>query len=193
MAALEAICRHAPNNSTPQVYNAYALTTSAYLSAQALPMLLTPRIIAAMLSPDMRSATDLEYYLSRLLGLTLLALAALSLVLTGTVPLTTSPPAATTTDTDDARAPYAQPTLLVTFLYHAACAFYSYAVWTQGGLFPHLVGVIGSAGLAAVGLWCILFATTEGRFSKKTGADKRTSSYPFKNVEADKRKAGKRL
>jgi len=153
-------------------------------------MLLSPRMIVAMLSADARAATDLEHYLSRLLGLTLLALAALSLILTGTVPLTTSP---ATTDADDHSAPYAQPTLVTTFFYHAACAFYSYAVWTQAGLFPHLVGVAGSTVLAAMGLWCILFATTEGRFSKKTGADKRTSGYPFKNVEADKRKAGKRL
>jgi len=53
-------------------------------------------------------------------------------------------------------------------------------------------GVVGSSVLASMGLWCILFASSEGRISKKTGADKRTSGFPFKNVEADKRKVGKK-
>lgn len=44
-----------------------------------------------------------------------------------------------------------------------------------------------------MGLWCILFASTSGRISRKTGADKRTSGFPFASKEsasAKKRKMG---
>ena len=51
------------------------------------------------------------------------------------------------------------------------------------------LGTLGSGFLAAVAFWCILFASSDGRISRKTGADKRTSGYPFKNDEADKRKS----
>jgi hypothetical protein len=37
-----------------------------------------------------------------------------------------------------------------------------------------------------------LFGTSDGRISRKTGADKRTSGFPFKNAEADKKRAGKK-
>lgn len=33
-------------------------------------------------------------------------------------------------------------------------------------------------------LWIILFGTGGGRISRKTGADKRTSSFPFGNKES---------
>lgn len=54
------------------------------------------------------------------------------------------------------------------------------------------LGIAGYGGIAAVGLWCLLFAREGGRISKRTGADKRTSGFPFKNVEADKKKAGRK-
>lgn len=50
------------------------------------------------------------------------------------------------------------------------------------------LGTLGSGFLAAVAAWCILFASSDGRISRKTGADKRTSGYPFKNNEADRKK-----
>jgi len=55
------------------------------------------------------------------------------------------------------------------------------------------LGTVFSGALAAVGLWCILFASSDGRISRKTGADKRTSGLPVKNAEADKRKGRKRM
>lgn len=142
-----------------------------------------------MLTTPVRDATDLEHYLSRLLALTLLTLAVLQLVLTGSVPLTSSLRA--TTAESDPTAPYVQPTMTITFLYHAACAFYSYALWTSTRIFAFTLGAVGSGVLAAMGLWCILFAAEAGRVSKKTGADKRVSGFPFGNVEADKRKGKK--
>ena len=45
--------------------------------------------------------------------------------------------------------------------------------------------------MAAMGLWCLMFA--EGsRISKRTGADKRTSGWPFKNAEAERKKVGRK-
>lgn len=58
----------------------------------------------------------------------------------------------------------------------------------------HALGAIGSGSLACMGLWCILFASGSGRISRKTGADKRTSGFPFGNKEsagAKKRGLGK--
>jgi len=50
------------------------------------------------------------------------------------------------------------------------------------------LGTLGSMFLAAVAFWCIMFASSNGRISRKTGADKRMSGFPFKNSEAGKRK-----
>jgi hypothetical protein len=73
-------------------------------------------------------------------------------------------------------------------LYHATMGFYCYALWTQSGSTSYALGVIGSGLLAAIGLWCVLFASSDGRISRKTGADKRTSGFPFNNKEAAKKK-----
>jgi hypothetical protein len=107
------------------------------------------------------------------------------------VPLSSSLREGITSSYQDSEAPYAQATLTITFLYHAFHGFYSYTMWTSTGLYTFMLGVMGSSVLASLGLWCILFANSEGKISKKTGADKRTSGFPFKNVEADKRKAAK--
>lgn len=39
-----------------------------------------------------------------------------------------------------------------------------------------------------MGLWCLLFGDDKGHISKRTGADKRTSGWPFGNSVAAKRK-----
>lgn len=41
--------------------------------------------------------------------------------------------------------------------------------------------------MAAFGLWNVMFGSDKGHISKRSGADKRTSGFPFKNNEADKR------
>jgi hypothetical protein len=99
----------------------------------------------------------------------------------------TYPPGATTSNTDP-KAPYALPTLTITAIFHAIYAFYCYAMWTQTGVLSFSLGTLGSTFLAAIAFWCILFASSNGRISRKTGADKRTSGFPFKNNEAEKRK-----
>ncbi|KAF3040961.1 hypothetical protein E8E12_008830 [Didymella heteroderae] len=152
------------------VYYFYSYGTAAWLATQAAPLIASPTMIVALLSPEVREATTLEVYFSRTLGFTLLTLGILTVLLTGS-------------------APYALPTLTITALFHAATAFYCYGLWTETGVFSFGLGSIGSVFLGAVALWCILFASSNGKISRKTGADKRTSGFPFKNSEADKRKA----
>lgn len=78
-------------------------------------------------------------------------------------------------------------------MHHGASAFLSYARFYQTGQTGYVFGCVGSGVLAAFALWCLLFAGDKGRTSRRTGADKRTSGFPFKNAEADKRKVRKEL
>jgi hypothetical protein len=144
----------------------------------------------------------------------LFALGIMIVLLTGSVPLTSSisdsmsplspktksqlttelaTNAGVTTEASDPTAPYAVPTLTISTLYHAAAAFFSYARYSTTGSTAFALGSVGSTALAAVGLWCILFASSSGRISRKTGADKRTSGFPFGNKEsASSKKKGLR-
>lgn len=122
----------------------------------------------------------------------MLAIALLTIILTGSIPLTAESADGVSTDETDPRAPYAVPVLFVTTLLHAALAFYDYTCYTLSGQVALGIGTVGSGIIASVGLWCLLFATTRGKLDAKTGADKRTSGFPFKNVEADKRFAEKK-
>lgn len=94
----------------------------------------------------------------------------------------------------DAVSPYANAVVLLSTLYHASQAFYSYAKFSGSDAGGYFFGALGSVLLAAFGLWCLMFGGDKGRISKRTGADKRTSGFPFSNVEASKRKGkGKEL
>ncbi|KAF2639809.1 hypothetical protein P280DRAFT_470422 [Massarina eburnea CBS 473.64] len=170
------------------VYYFYSYGTAAWTALQAAPLIASPTMIVALLSPEVRDASTLEVYFSRSVGFALLTIGALQVLLTGSVPLSSRLTEGATTSATDPKAPYAVPTLTITALFHATAAFYAYAMWTETGVTGFSLGVIGSAFLCAVGLWCILFASTDGRISRKTGADKRTSGFPFKNSEASKRK-----
>ncbi|KAF2198333.1 hypothetical protein GQ43DRAFT_422681 [Delitschia confertaspora ATCC 74209] len=171
------------------VYYSYTYSTAGWLALQALPLITSPTMIVTLLSPEVREATPLEVYFSRTLGFTLLTIGILQILLTGSVPLQSRLTSAegTTTDPEDPKAPYALPTLTVTMTFHALYAFYSYMMWTETGISSFALNVLGSGFLFAVGGWCVLFASSDGRISRKTGADKRTSGFPFKNAEADKR------
>ncbi|KAL6708433.1 hypothetical protein ACN47E_002696 [Coniothyrium glycines] len=171
------------------VYYFYSYGTAAWLATQAVPLISSPTMIVALLSPEVREATTLEVYFSRTLGMTLITLGILTVLLTGSVPLSSRLTEGVTTSAADPKAPYALPTLTITAMFHAAYAFYGYAMWTQTGVISFGLGTLGSGFLAAVAGWCILFASSDGRISRKTGADKRTSGFPFKNTEADKRKS----
>ncbi|KAJ4367519.1 hypothetical protein N0V83_007102 [Neocucurbitaria cava] len=170
------------------VYYFYSYGTAAWLATQAAPLIASPTMIVALLSPEVREASTLEVYFSRTLGMTLLTLGLLTVLLTGSVPLSSRLSEGATTSAADPKAPYALPTLTITALFHATYAFYCYGMWTETGVMSFGLNTIGSGFLSAVALWCILFASSDGRISRKTGADKRTSGFPFKNTEADKRK-----
>lgn len=140
----------------------------------------------------MDSLSAIELYFARSLGFSLLAVAMLTMMLTGSIPLTTGISESVTTDDSDPKAPYAYPTLMVTFMFHALSAFYTYTSYVTGGQSVFAVAVAGNSALAFVGLWCVLFASSNGKISRRTGADKRTAGFPFSNKEADKKRAGKK-
>lgn len=84
---------------------------------------------------------------------------------------------------------------MVTSVLHAVFASYTYAWYTSGsggGQTAFGLAMVGYALLAFVGLWCLLFARDGGHISRRTGADKRMSGFPFGNTEADKKRKGEK-
>lgn len=92
----------------------------------------------------------------------------------------------------DQPSPFAKAVLLITTLHHGAAAFYCWTRYGGTGQTGFVLGFTGSTFLACFGLWCLMFAGEKARVSRRTGADKRTSGFPFANAEAEKRKAGKK-
>jgi len=134
---------------------------------------------------------DLETYFSRSLAIALLTLALLTIILTGSVPLssTPAPSSPSPSASSDPNAPYVLPILLLTTTFHSTCATYGYMQYLNTGQTAFAMSVAGYGSLAAMGLWCVLFGQG-GHVSRRTGADKRTSGWPFGNVEAGKKKKG---
>lgn len=81
--------------------------------------------------------------------------------------------------TEEGISPYASAVILVTTLHHASAAFYCWRKYSGTDQTGFLFGFAGSAFMAAFGLWCAMFGGDKTRLSKKTGADKRTSGFPF--------------
>ncbi|KAH9904198.1 hypothetical protein F4778DRAFT_86270 [Xylariomycetidae sp. FL2044] len=160
----------------------YALTTLAWNLTQALPLLIWPQAIISLLSDSNStlttttinppSSSSLEIYLARSLALALIALGGASLVSAGGLEDSSS----STTPPKNLTA-----LLLVTTLHQAATAFYAWALWggSRDGGTGFLLGSLGSAATAAYGVWCLLFGDGEGRISRRTGRDKRTSGLLF--------------
>ncbi|TGJ84119.1 hypothetical protein E0Z10_g4655 [Xylaria hypoxylon] len=163
--------------------SAYSFASCGWNALQALLLIVGPQVVLTLLKPAETAnlaASDVEQYLARSLGFTLLALGLVTVVLSGSVPVGPA--------LDDTPSPYAAPVLLLTTLYHGASAFYGWARYTSTGQTGYLLGFVGSALLAAFGTWCLLFGGEKARISRRTGADKRTSGFPFRNAEADRRK-----
>ena len=201
---------------TTQPYTLYALSTSAWGTLQSLPLLFAPRLIVSLCSTDTsvtRRTTDLETYLCRTLGLTLLALAASNLIFTGVIPIgpqaqpssssTSSPSGRSSKDRlssgSDTGSPPRRPgtaatnelgkaTATVAVAFQAVTAFYLYTQLMGGWSFAFTAGLVGNAALFCFGTWTLLFGGDVGRVSKTTGADKRTSGFPFGNSEAAREK-----
>ncbi|KAI9731662.1 MAG: hypothetical protein M1818_007792 [Claussenomyces sp. TS43310] len=175
-----------------EVFNAYCFGTAGWLATQALPLLVSPRLIITILSPDVHQPSSLEEYFSRSLGIALLTLGILCLLLTGAFPLPSSYETATNESTPPPN-PYASPTLILTTLYHSTTSFYTYTRYNRTQQSGFILATAASGTLAAFGLWVAMFGGGSGRISKRTGADKRTSGWPFSNSEARKKRAGKKL
>lgn len=104
-----------------------------------------------------------------------------------------NPPSKSSTVPAGFVSPFADAVIFISSSYHFSTAFYSYHRYNTTGAGGYIFGALGSAFLAAFGLWCLLFGSG-GHISKRTGADKRTSGFPFRNHEASKRKGrGKEL
>ncbi|TQS34787.1 hypothetical protein Golomagni_04818 [Golovinomyces magnicellulatus] len=187
-------------------FNSYIYGSSLWVTIQALPLVVSPTIVVALLSKEIREASgevslylsgilnhdadkfisaDVEEYLSRSLGMALFAIGFLSIFLAGDVPSPSnlSDPANTGIKSEiiNLKAPYAVTMLTTTMLYHSAVATFCYVRYSTSNQTPYILGSIGSASLASLGLWCVLFSSSESHRSKKTGADKRTSGFPFSN------------
>ncbi|KAI0489634.1 hypothetical protein F4859DRAFT_159634 [Xylaria cf. heliscus] len=168
--------------------SAYSFASCGWNALQAAPLIIGPQAIVVLLALPgdeySRAASgDLEHYLARSLGLSLLALGLVTVVLTGSVPVGSA-----ADSTRDAPSPYAAPVLLLTTLFHGASAFHNWARYGATDKAGYFLGFLGSAVLAAFGTWCLLFGGEKAHISRRTGADKRTSGFPFKNAEADRRK-----
>lgn len=194
-----------------QPFTIYALATSAWGTVQSLPLLLAPRLIVSLCSTgEGRKTTDLEAYLCRTLGLTLLALAASNLIFTGVIPIGPQAPAASTSSSrsskersssgEDSSSPprrgagvankneVGKATATIAVAFQAVTSFYLYTQLMGGWSFAFTAGLVGNALLFCFGVWTLLFAGDVGRVSKTTGADKRTSGFPFGNSESAREK-----
>ncbi|CBQ72427.1 conserved hypothetical protein [Sporisorium reilianum SRZ2] len=201
----------------------YAYAASAFLITLSLPLLLFPRLLlllstprGAVGQPSHSSAdqnaisaigpdlTPLERYASHANAIAMLAIAALVLVLSGAIPVTTAP---MPDSTSASKSPFRIPTVAITAAYFAASAF---TAWTQAG--PRVAGakadpanlgigafgkVVGGAHalFAFWGFGVVLFGNDLTRNAKKAGdasaKDKSVSGFPFKNQYASEEKAKK--
>ena len=125
---------------------------------------------------------DAEIHLTRSVGLALLAIALLTLFLSGLIPLVSS---VSTTDKIEVSSPYTGAVIKLTTLYHSAAAFQSYTAYVRYGSTSLCFSSLASCVLSAIGLWCILFGGG-GHVSRRTGRDKRTSGWPFRNKKTAK-------
>jgi len=167
------------------VYYAFNYLSAGWMMLEALPLVTSPTLIVAMLSPDVREPSQLEAYLSRTLGVTLVAFSILNLLLTGSVPLVSTfaeTAAAASTEMSDPTAPYAVPSLVTTLTYHVLVAFHCHL---QGSL-AYTLAMTVHAGFAAMGVWVLLFGSSGGHITRKTGAE-HPAGFPFKNEKAGKK------
>jgi hypothetical protein len=168
------------------MFYAYTYGTAGWLSLQAMPLIIMPKFLVALLTTEVHRATDMEVYFGRSLGFSLVVLALIVLFFTGTIPLSSSITEPVSLEDNDPKAPYAVPIVRVLTLWQSVCLAYCYVWYTSStqGAGAYMIGVLGYGILAAMGLWIVLFGTTAGRLSKRTGADKRTAGFPFKNEKA---------
>ena len=138
-----------------------------------------------------QSVTSLETLLARLASISLLLIAFLSLLLTGEIhALYAQDSHAGASDADLDSSPFAKPVVYASMLYHTVCGVvlygYSYSRHLSGGWMT--LGAIAHLLVAGAGMLLVMFGQGPGHVSRRTGADKRTSGFPFKNAEADRKR-----
>lgn len=200
----------------------YAYASSAFLISLSLPLLLFPRLLLLLSTPrgavgqpaqtqDQSAVsaigpqlTPLERYGSHTNAISMLAMSALILVLSGAIPVSTSP---VPDSASSGKSPFRIPTVVVTAIYFAANAF---TAWQQSGprqakdaMDPASLGIgafgkvvgFAHAAFAFWGFGVFMFANDLTRNRKKAGdqsaKDKSVSSFPFKNQYASEEKAKK--
>lgn len=170
----------------------YAFASLGWLSLQAVPLIVWPTFISSMLTENAAHAhapavvNVVETYFARYLGFSQLAIGLLIVTLSGALPLTTK-----VTSPDDANSPYANAVVFISMFYHVIGAAYGYSRYTSsGGHVGYLLGFTGSAVMSAYALWLFMFSSEHAKVDAATGADRRTSNFPFKNAEAEKRFEG---
>jgi hypothetical protein len=114
------------------------------------------------------------------------------LLLTGSIPLTSAAAEPVSMEDSDPKAPYAVPVLRLTMVFHSLAASYCYTTYLHSRQSGFMLGVVGYGVLAAMGLWCVMFATSKGKISRRTGADKRMSGFPFRNEKAYNKRVDKK-
>lgn len=92
-----------------------------------------------------------------------MALALLSLLLSGALPVPDTPDADVSPDST-----YRKPTVMILTLYHVSAAVYLYTKWHSTSQTGFLMGLVGSGGLAAMGGATLLFSN-EVNASKSSG------------------------
>ena len=126
----------------------------------------------------------------------------LTIILSGTIPFSSSVAEelelaakngdSTSAGVSDPRAPFAKPMLLITSVFHVACASYLYTWYTSTWQSVFLLAVVGHSFVAALGLWCSLFGgSSSSSGGSGEGMDKRVSGFPFKNAQTEKKRKSK--
>ncbi|KAF4975915.1 hypothetical protein FZEAL_7388 [Fusarium zealandicum] len=161
----------------------YSLGNFAWLSTQALPLILWPSFVGSLLRSENQDASLLETYFARSLGFSLLALGLIVVVLSGALPIDSSSKE-TATSSEDTPSPYASAAVLVSTLHNGLSAFHCYGrfAWTRET--GYLLGCVGSGVFAAFGIYCVMFAGDKAMTSRYHKFDQSTSGFPFKNSQS---------
>ncbi|KIX04996.1 uncharacterized protein Z518_05868 [Rhinocladiella mackenziei CBS 650.93] len=165
-------------------FYAYTYSTAAWLAIQAVLLIVLPKLVITMLAKDLHQISDIEIYLSRSLGFALVLIALIIMFFTGSIPLSASISEPVSLEDNDPKAPYAVPILRITTFFNSLNMIYCYMRYVNYEQTAYMLGAVGYGAMASLGLWCVVFGTAAGRLSKRTGADKRTSGFPFKNSSA---------
>ncbi|KAI6782227.1 uncharacterized protein J7T54_002464 [Emericellopsis cladophorae] len=157
----------------------YSFGNLAWLSTQAVPLIIWPSSIGALLRVEDATTSSLEAYFARSLGFALLALGLIVVLLSGAVPLGSKVDVP-----QNGLSPYASAALTITVLHHTAAASYAYSRYAWTGQTGFILGTLGSSFFAALGLYCIMFAGDQAMISRYHKFDQGTSGFPFKNKES---------